>query len=294
MQMKVFVVIPVHNRAEMTAQCLSDLVNQDFDGEVEVVVVDDGSTDDTANKIELMQREIEDVPKRRITVLEGDGNFWWTKSVAMAFDYLRPLMNTTDFVLLLNDDVRLRKDYLKCLTTANKVNSPCVVMSQLVNIDDHSDSIASPVEVDEKLLKIAATDFHKDNKSQYICSDVAPGRGTLYPAGPIISGIEMNVKQLPHYLADYEFSIRFARLGYPIICSRDSLVFTTLDWGNSKKSKGVLWQLFAQESPNLLRAHWTFWRTWNPKTNPAILFFRLLRYKAMPQVLSLISAQREG
>lgn len=44
--MKVSIVIPLYNKAEYISHCLESLLQQDFDG-FEVVVVDDGSTDDS-------------------------------------------------------------------------------------------------------------------------------------------------------------------------------------------------------------------------------------------------------
>ncbi len=43
---KVFCVIPVHNRLELTKQCLKYLEDQDYPA-LHIVIVDDGSTDGT-------------------------------------------------------------------------------------------------------------------------------------------------------------------------------------------------------------------------------------------------------
>ena len=49
----VYIIIPVHNRKAITLQCLNTLKNNGDLGQYHVVVVDDGSTDGTAEAIEV-------------------------------------------------------------------------------------------------------------------------------------------------------------------------------------------------------------------------------------------------
>jgi glycosyltransferase involved in cell wall biosynthesis len=44
----VSIVVPVFNGADFLGECLDSLVGQDYDGPIEIVVVDDGSTDESA------------------------------------------------------------------------------------------------------------------------------------------------------------------------------------------------------------------------------------------------------
>ncbi len=46
--MKLSVIVPVYNQGEYLAGCLDSIWFQDYDGEIEIIVVNDGSTDDTA------------------------------------------------------------------------------------------------------------------------------------------------------------------------------------------------------------------------------------------------------
>ena len=64
----VFVVIAVHNRRVITSQCLEKLQKQSYNP-VKIIVIDDGSTDGTAEMIR------KDYPN--VIILIGDGNFWW-------------------------------------------------------------------------------------------------------------------------------------------------------------------------------------------------------------------------
>ena len=46
------VVIPTHNRAQFIGQTLESVFNQTFDGQIEVMIVDDGSTDSTSEVVQ--------------------------------------------------------------------------------------------------------------------------------------------------------------------------------------------------------------------------------------------------
>lgn len=54
-QMKVSVVIPTYNRATFITNALNSIIKQDYDN-IEIIVVDDGSTDDTRSVVNSLQK----------------------------------------------------------------------------------------------------------------------------------------------------------------------------------------------------------------------------------------------
>ena len=87
------VVIPVHNRCAWTARCVNSL--RLLDGEpFMVVVVDDGSTDGTA---EYLQRNAPDV-----IVESGNGDLWWSGGVNAGCD--AALARGAEYLVLFNND----------------------------------------------------------------------------------------------------------------------------------------------------------------------------------------------
>jgi hypothetical protein len=68
---------------------------------------------------------------------------------------------------------------------------------------------------------ILNTDFDLD-------VDVLPGRGTLVPVSVFQQIGNFNVKMLPHYGADYEFSVRAKRAGYRLVVSHKAKVYAML------------------------------------------------------------------
>ncbi len=99
---KPFVVIPVHNRCAVTLGCLGQLRENGDLANFQVVVVDDGSTDGTA---EALQRNYPEV-----TILYGDGNLWWAGAIALGMQYA--LEQKAEYIFWLNDDCLPQGDCL--------------------------------------------------------------------------------------------------------------------------------------------------------------------------------------
>jgi len=91
---KAFVIIPVHNRCAVTLACLAQLRDTGDLAKFQVVVVDDGSIDGTA---EAVQRNYPEV-----TLLYGDGNLWWAGAIALGMQYA--LDQKAEYIFWLNDD----------------------------------------------------------------------------------------------------------------------------------------------------------------------------------------------
>jgi len=70
-----WIVIPAHNRRELTLSCLRHLEALGECARHTVLVVDDGSTDGTADAVRY------GFPSVR--VLQGDGQLWWTGAIAL-------------------------------------------------------------------------------------------------------------------------------------------------------------------------------------------------------------------
>jgi len=91
---RVFIIIPVHNRREVTLACLANLQQTGDLANFQVVVVDDGSTDGTAEAVRSSYPEVK--------ILSGDGNLWWAGAIALGMQYA--LDQEAKYIFWLNDD----------------------------------------------------------------------------------------------------------------------------------------------------------------------------------------------
>jgi GT2 family glycosyltransferase len=124
---KIEVVTPVHNRKELTLRCLESLKQADQTGiDLHVIVVDDGSTDGTAD---ALAQQFPDVQ-----VISGDGNLWYTAGTNVALK--AALENDPDFILAINNDSEFDPAFLQHMLQTASANPKSVVGGVLVSWDD--------------------------------------------------------------------------------------------------------------------------------------------------------------
>ena len=87
---KIEIVTPVHNRREETLQCLRSLSKVETSGlSLHIVIVDDGSTDGTAEAVAA------EFPK--VEIVSGDGSLWYTAGTNRGIE--AALRHDPDYVL---------------------------------------------------------------------------------------------------------------------------------------------------------------------------------------------------
>ena len=110
------VVIPVHGGLRLTVQCLDSLRARD-PLPVMVVVVDDGSPDETASHLAEHYRDVH--------VVSGDGNLWWSGGINAGCDFAMKAGART-LVLLNNDNITLSRNLLTELVRLVEERGGCV------------------------------------------------------------------------------------------------------------------------------------------------------------------------
>ena len=248
--------MPVFNRLALTKGMIDCLRAQKVDETFRLIIVDDGSTDGTAQYLSGQQD---------ITVLEGDGNLWWGGAIDLGFRYLMPRAKPDDWILLVNNDTRLLPDYLQSLLDTARSRSPAAVGS-IVRDEDAPFrllSIGPRINPWWCLIRDKAdpdTDYAADNSLPDVVEvDALAGRGVLYPVSAINAAGGMRPNWLPHYMADYELSLRVKRAGCSLLVDTKSAVFSNEDYGNTYRAPSLKEKLFSVRSPSYLPALIAFW-----------------------------------
>jgi GT2 family glycosyltransferase len=250
---KVCVVVPVHNRLELTKKFIENFSNNSYK-DYQIVIIDDGSTDGTEKEL---HNKFPDV-----VVLKGDGNLWWSGSTNLGVKYA--INNGFEYVLTINNDSTSDKDLLKTLLQiANE--KPDSIIGAKVMIGKTNKVWATGVLVyfttfpflhlencnkDDSELKI--------NVNTYETKALA-GNGVLIPITVFKKIGLYDSFWCPQYHGDTEFTYRATKNGIKCFVAMDTLVFNNEFVSSPKFS--FLDELFSKKSPHywrpVVRFYWS-------------------------------------
>lgn len=248
--MTIFVLIPVCNRVRHTQGVIAALRRQSLAKSLCMVVINDGSTDGTSDYLKVQGDVVE---------LIGDGNLWWGGAIQKGLEYVLKRKQNHDYVLFLNNDTRFDPDYVETLVRVSRQANGAAVGSVIHEIGRDAPLVSVGPRVDINRLKwwdllneLRPEDVQQPGKTFRV--DALSGRGTLYPAVLFERFGGMRPRLLPHYLADYEIAMRFARRGVPLVVSIDAVVYSEPVYGNDVSSMGWWDSLFSiRSSSNVIR-----------------------------------------
>lgn len=238
MKNKVFVIIPVHNRLEVTKKCLRSLGRQAYKP-FEVILVDDGSTDGTSSFFAKRYPQWK--------TIKGTGNWWWTKSM---HEGVKGALKTTkkgDFILAMNNDCFFKRNYLSNIVKTSANNKRAIVGSLILDAEKPTKVFDAGVRINWKnSLIYGVANMISDNIKFYSKRtiinkiDTLPGKGTLIPVEVFNKVGNFNYKRLPHYIGDYEFFCRAKKAGFKLIVSTKARLYNFVKrTGSSHISKST-------------------------------------------------------
>ena len=242
-----------------------------------ILVIDDGSTDGSSEWL-LEQNDIE--------TLHGDGSLFWGGAVDKAFQHLLDKASLEDWVLLINNDTKIDHNFIQSLLDIARQYAPAAVGSVICDEIDLSRLLSIGVSIDSWRLKtkdIIDQDVFLSSSSP-IEVDALSGRGVILPMESLKASGGMRPKFLPHYLADYEFSLRVKRSGWKLLVSREAAVYSSDDYGSRKLNLSWGEKLFSVRSPQYLPAMIIFWWEASNFLQKITLPFRVILFMAFPNL----------
>ena len=281
--MTVHVLTAVHKRCETTRSFLHDIFDQHMDETLRVVVVDDGSTDGTGG---MLREHARQAPANvSLSVVDGNGSWWWAKSMARAVDAARAHITKDDVVIFMNDDIRVPTSTVAELAHLTRSHG-CITRAALRQVDAPETVLDRGSVLEERTLSVLPLSTKHPGEG-LTNVDVAPGRTVAYPGVIFTRGLNIDHVRLPHHLADLEFSIRASREGFPIRLAEDVYTLSINDVGQSRAPNNTVRRLTHISSSDRLPSYWAFWRTVLPDLPRLILASRFIRYLLLPNVLTV-------
>ncbi len=222
-----FVVIPVFNRWSFTKDCLKSLTLQSNDL-FKIIVVDHGSTDGTSDKVALQFPDV--------ILLKGDKSMWWTAATNVGLRYA--LNNDASSILTLNNDTIADPDYIaEIFKAADKAPANALIGSTFIDVN--TKEVTYRGEIVNWLLQTNSENIwlKAEPKDGLVPVTHFPGRGLLIPREVFEKIGLFDEKHFPHYMADYEFTLRAAKKGFPLFCAWNAKIGTYPEASGAKQLK---------------------------------------------------------
>ena len=191
------------------------------------VVVVDGSTDST---YEMLASEF---PAAH--VLQGPGNWWWTKSVNEGVKQALTVYNP-DQILILNDDSQVKPDYINSLMNASQEAGKNSIIGSISITDKEPYKVSFSGVKKLNWVALKKENYYKSFELlKNISSTGLQPTYALNGRGTLISSIVMqdlgllNERSFPQYGSDDDLALRAWKKGYNVFISFSCKIYDRAD-----------------------------------------------------------------
>lgn len=222
----IHIIVPVHNRLELSKKCL-----QSLDAQIHVdwcvYFVDDGSSDGTYEWLQGMDRG-------NVVHIIGDGSLWWTGSMKIGVEFIMKFCNKDDYIMSLNNDLVFKEDD-SLLVLYNSVSSKQKTICGSISVSDTGSEVVmrSGSRMISWFLNISSHPFVGESyanikNSNMKSVDMLTGRSVIYPA-LLFRNNNFDSINFPHYGGDNEFTARMKKLGCKLLLVPNSAILVNRD-----------------------------------------------------------------
>lgn len=224
--MKIAVLITSFNRKEKTLRCLDSLQNQILDDlDMEIYLTDDNSSDGTYYAVK------KNFPK--VKIFSGTGSLFWAGG--MRYTWNKAMNAIIDYYLLINDDTILTNDAIKRLIKVEQsIKKPAICVGST------KDTINDKISYGGRKLRNAKGPKSRlvFSKNEILECDLGNANIMLVPH-QIVKEIGILSEDYTHGIADYDYTLRAKREGFPVVIAPGILGSCTDDHGNNWQSSST-------------------------------------------------------
>lgn len=224
------VLFTCYNRAAKTQNCIRSIADKNPSLQFSFIVLDDASTDQTAQLLEALQNE-----GRDITVLKGDGNSFWAGGMRKAIAYAKE-HTASEYYLLVNDDVEFAEGAVEQLVAEyeaiakTEAAQPALVGA---TCDANGRFTYGGIRYDRGIHYAAVTPEADDRRCDTFNMNCVLLSGRLFAENPNFDPCYV------HGLADFDYGLGMKRRNIPIYvaafyvgrCEKNSVSGTWMDRG---------------------------------------------------------------
>jgi GT2 family glycosyltransferase len=251
----VAIVIPVYNRLKVTLNCLERLADSSVFDWADVIVVDDGSSDGTADAVERRFPQV--------ILLKGNGNLWWAGGINMGMRHA--YQKGAKYLIWLNDDCVPVDDALRTLYDYSREHN-AIAVGQAFCPSGHYYGGHKKTWTGLKLLSCSET--------QSILCDAFGGNAVCIPRDVVDAIDYLDAKRMPMAPADADYGLRAKKRGlkaFVVGAARfendDNLSDEHQSWLLGDVPPSNIWRsFFGKKSSRAFGPMFTFytrhWRLW--------------------------------
>jgi len=214
----IHVVIPVFNGWEQTKVCLDALRASTYKN-LEIIVVDHGSTDETMNTLPAQYPEVKHVL--------GDSFLWWSGATNLGIR--KAISSGAESIMLLNNDCYVAPKAIETLVRHIKRTDEAIIAP--VQKDYYTDKTICTTCRECFLLGFPTLPSYTVEKDKHIDGAlikarlISGGRGVIIPVDVFRRIGLLDEVYLPHYGADHDFFLRCRKQGVRLYVALDSIVY---------------------------------------------------------------------
>ncbi len=171
-----------------------------------------------------------------VVLLEGDGQLWWTAGINRCIEYVLSVCRESDYILTLNNDVLLPKDYLK-QKLERAAEYLTAVIGSLCVYSDNPDLIETSGYIMD-YEKCVGTRIDKPGSARGARHKGVkkvthlPGKGVMLPVSLFRQIGLYDEINLPQYHADTDLILRAQQAGYPVYVDYDATLLSNVNVNN--------------------------------------------------------------
>lgn len=245
MSSETFILIPVHNRKDVTLQNLRQLRQLGVLGQYSVIIVDDGSSDGTSQAV------ADEFPE--VAVLNGDGDLYWTGAMEMGMRHA--IRQGAECCVWLNDDLSLEEGAIKYVTDLAVERQSIVTGQGVIELENGSQWFFPLLYRGKQGLNALAADLDSQDP---IAVDACRGNLVAIPTSVVERIGYPDGRNIPHVGGDSDYTLRATAAGVSCLTLCNARFFekeTVRDdnrsWLLGKQPLGKIWSRALARRGNL-------------------------------------------
>ena len=280
-------VVPIHNGIDQTRRLLDSLRSSSY-ANLEAIVVDDGSTDGSA---EILAQEYPEV-----VIVPGSGSMWWTRATNTAIKLA--LTRGAELILTINQDAVMDVDAARIMVDTAGEFPRSLIGAQVRFLEDPERVWFAGADLDPVTADIEHRTQSPDERGP-VTTAMLTGLGMLIPKRVFDDLGGLFDEAFPQYFADCDLSLRAKSIGYDLLVQPRAVIYNEV--GSSwliRTLRARRWtalgaMLFSSRSPYWIGGRVRFYkRHWGRGYRIALLrlygrlavrFFRATRSASLPQ-----------